>query len=113
MDDSFVTVARVGDIPPGRGAAFLVGDRMVAVFNDGGRFCAIDDYCPHQFASLSDGHLENGIVTCALHGWRFRVCDGTWTDNPRIKTDSFEVRVQGDEIQVCPTPRPKEPGRME
>jgi nitrite reductase (NADH) small subunit/3-phenylpropionate/trans-cinnamate dioxygenase ferredoxin subunit len=110
MDDDFVTVARVGAIPPGQGAAFPVGDRVVAVFNDNGQYSAMDDYCPHQGASLADGQLQDGIVTCPLHAWRFRVCDGTWADNPRIKFDSFEVRVQGDEIQVRRAPRPKDGG---
>ena len=27
--------------------------------------------------------------------------DGTWCDNPRIKTEVFEVRVVDDEIQVA------------
>jgi nitrite reductase (NADH) small subunit/3-phenylpropionate/trans-cinnamate dioxygenase ferredoxin subunit len=107
MEDDFVTVARVGDIPPGQGVAYPVGDRLIAVFNDGGEYHAIDDVCPHQGASLALGDLDKGVVACPLHGWRFRVCDGTWADNPRIKYDSFEVRVQGDNIQVCPTPRPQ------
>ena len=32
----FVTVAKVGAIPEGTGAAFPVGDKLVAVFNLGG-----------------------------------------------------------------------------
>jgi hypothetical protein len=35
------------------------------------------------------------------------VYDGTWADNPRIKIDSYEVRVVGDEIQVASEPKPK------
>jgi nitrite reductase (NADH) small subunit/3-phenylpropionate/trans-cinnamate dioxygenase ferredoxin subunit len=96
----FVTVAKVGDIPEGHGASFLVGQRLVAVFNDGGSYFAINDLCPHMGASLAEGHLEDGIVSCPLHDWRFRISDGTWWDNRRIKTDSYEVRVQGEEIQV-------------
>jgi len=96
----FVTVAKVGDIPEGRGISCLVGDTVVGVFNDGGRYFAINDLCPHMGASLADGELENGVVACPWHAWRFRVCDGTWCDNPRIKTDSYEVRVAGDQIQV-------------
>lgn len=97
----FVTVAKVGAIPEGTGAAFLVGDNMVAVFNLGnGNYQAINDLCPHMGASLADGPLEEGIVTCPWHAWRFRVCDGTWCDNPRIKTDAYLVRVEGDEVQV-------------
>jgi len=96
----FVTLAKVGSIPPGQGATFTVGDRMVAVFHVDGQYYAIDDLCPHMGASLGAGHVENGTVTCPWHAWRFRVTDGTWCDNPRIKTDTFEVRVVGDEIQV-------------
>ncbi len=97
----FITVALVGAIPEGTGAAFPVGDKLVAVFNLGnGLYQAINDLCPHMGASLADGAVENGIVTCPWHAWRFRVGDGTWCDNPRIKTESFEVRVVGEEIQV-------------
>lgn len=104
----YVTVAKVGAIPEGTGAAFPVGDKMVAVFNlGGGRYEAINDFCPHMGASLADGFLEDGIVTCPWHAWRFRTSDGTWCDNPRIRTDAFEVRVEGDEIQVRAAPVPR------
>ena len=96
----YTTVAHVGEIPEGQGAAFPVNGRMIAVFNEGGVYSAIDDFCPHMGASLAGGHLEEGEVTCPWHAWRFRVCDGTWCDNPKIKVDSFEVRVAGNEIQV-------------
>src|SRR3989304_1484599 len=81
----FTSVAKVGSIPDGRGETFTVGDRLVAVFNHGGRYFAIDDLCPHMGASLGGGHVEEGVVTCPWHAWRFRVCDGTWCDNPRLK----------------------------
>jgi nitrite reductase (NADH) small subunit/3-phenylpropionate/trans-cinnamate dioxygenase ferredoxin subunit len=102
----FVTVARVGDIDEGQGIAYAVNGRMVAVFNcGGGEYQAIDDFCPHMGASLATGHLDGCVVTCPWHAWRFDVRDGTWCDNPRIKIDSFEVRVEGDEIQVKVPPR--------
>ena len=104
MMSDFVTVAKVGDVPEGQGAAYLVGEKVVAVFNDGGTYHAINDMCLHQGASLADGELEDGAVACPWHGWRFRVSDGTWCDNPRVKTDRYEVRVLGDEIQVRPAP---------
>ncbi len=105
----FVTVAKIGAIPEGCGAAFAVGESLVAVFNLGqGEYRAINDLCPHMGASLADGTLEGEVVTCPWHAWRFRVCDGTWCDNPRIKTDAFEVRVVGDEIQVSSEPQPRD-----
>ncbi len=96
----FTTVAKVGEIPEGQGVAYQVNGRMVAVFHQAGQYHAIDDFCPHMGASLAGGELDDGVVTCPWHAWRFRVQDGTWCDNPRIQIDHFEVRLQGDEIQV-------------
>ena len=101
----FVTVAKVGDIPQGQGQAFAVNGRMVAVFNEEGKFSAIDDFCPHMGASLAGGYLEAGIVTCPWHAWRFCIHDGRWCDNPKIKIDAYEVRVEGDEIQLRVPPK--------
>ncbi len=105
----FTTVAKVGDIPEGCGTAVEVNGRLVAVFNDGGQYYAIDDCCPHMGASLADGELQQGAVACPWHGWRFDVHDGTWCDNRRVKTDHFAVRIVDDMIQVLVPDRPQEP----
>lgn len=43
----------------------------VAVFNDSGRFYALNDTCTHAQASLADGWVEDDEVECPLHGGRF------------------------------------------
>jgi NAD(P)H-dependent nitrite reductase small subunit len=96
----FHTVAKIGAIPEGTGSTFAVGDRLIAVFYVDDRYWAIDDVCPHMGASLGSGYVENGIVTCPWHAWRFKICDGTWCDNPKLKVGAYEVRVEGDEIQI-------------
>lgn len=100
----YIVVAQVGDIPEGQGRAFPVDDRMIAVFNEGGTYRAIDDACPHQGASLAEGHVCEGEVACPWHAWRFRLADGTWADNPRLKVSAYDVKVEGEQIMVCPTP---------
>src|SRR5947207_7675178 len=107
----FVMVAKVGDIAEGQGQAFAVNGRMVAVFNEGGNYFAIDDFCPHMGASLAGGYLEGGEVTCPWHAWRFCIHDGRWLDNPKVKVDAFEVRVMGDQIEVrVPERKSSQPG---
>jgi nitrite reductase (NADH) small subunit/3-phenylpropionate/trans-cinnamate dioxygenase ferredoxin subunit len=96
----FRTVCRVGDIAEGEGKAVCLGDKIIAVFLADGRYSAIDDCCPHMGASLSDGYVAGGIVTCPWHAWRFRLQDGAWADNPRIHIGCYAVRVEGDEVQV-------------
>ena len=95
-----VTVAKVGDIPEGEAVVVSVRQKDVAIFNVGGKFQAIDDMCPHMGASLAGGHVEGDIVTCPWHAWRFRLTDGAWADNPRIKIGCYPVRVEGDAVQI-------------
>ena len=99
-EEPYVTVAQVGDIQEGHGKAFPVGKRMVAVFLHETKYFAIDDFCPHQGASLAEGYVENCVVACPWHHWRFSLDDGSWVDNPRLSVDRFQVRVVGQDIQV-------------
>lgn len=98
----FVEVAQSKEIPAGEGRSFEVGDRVVGIFNINGRFTAIDDLCPHMGASLSAGHLEveTETVACPWHAWRFHVCSGAWMDNPRVSTDRFELKIDGERILI-------------
>ena len=99
----FQTVAKVGSIPEGEGRAFPVNGQLIAVFLRDGAYFAINDACPHMGASLSAGYLDGTEVICPWHAWRFCVTDGLWLDNPKskVRTESFEVRIVGDEIRVA------------
>lgn len=96
----FHTVCRVDELAEGESRMFEVANKLVAIFRQEGKYFAIDDTCPHMGDSLSQGFVENGIVTCPWHAWRFRLADGAWADNPRIKIGSYPIRVMDGEIQV-------------
>ena len=100
----FRVVCRVGDLPEGSSKTVEVGNQLIALFYRDGQYYAIDDVCPHMGASLSGGEVANGIVTCPWHAWRFRLADGAWADNPRIKIGCYPVRVVGEEIQIAVGP---------
>lgn len=97
----FVTVATLDELPDGTSKCVTFNGKTVAIFHDQGQFYAIDDLCPHMGASLSAGYVENEMVTCPWHAWRFSICDGSWVENPKLKVDSFQIRVQGQEIQIA------------
>jgi nitrite reductase (NADH) small subunit/3-phenylpropionate/trans-cinnamate dioxygenase ferredoxin subunit len=111
----FQTVCRIDEVLEGEGRTVEVGTKLVAVFRERGEFFAIDDVCPHMGASLSGGYVEKGTVTCPWHAWRFRLADGAWADNPRIKIGCHAVRVAGDQLQVklADPPPPKYPPKQE
>jgi NAD(P)H-dependent nitrite reductase small subunit len=96
----FTTVCQADQIPLGEAKTVEVKGKLIAVFHLPEGFHAIDDVCPHMGASLSEGIVEGNIVTCPWHAWRFRVTDGVWADNPRIKIGCYPVRVEDGQIQV-------------
>ena len=96
----FVTVAKVGEIPEGRGHRFVLGKREIALFRVADQYYALDDRCPHMGASLAVGDVQDGTVVCLRHLWAFRLSDGQCLDAPALKAETFEVRVEGDEIWV-------------
>ena len=109
----FQTVCKASDVKEGEGKTVSVGQKLIAVFRMGESLYAIDDTCPHMGASLSGGYVENGIVTCPWHAWRFRLTDGAWADNPRIKIGCYPVRVEGDNVQIQVSPGAAPPGKGE
>lgn len=107
----FQTVANVGDIPEGEGRCFPVNGTMVGVFLHNDEYFAMNDFCPHMGASLSESPVaEDGSVMCPWHAWCFSIKDGTWLDNRKsaIKSPTYPVQLKGGEIQVS-VPLPEVP----
>jgi vanillate O-demethylase monooxygenase subunit len=60
------------EIEPGQLLARTLLDTPVVLFrDDAGRPVALLDRCPHRFAPLSAGHVDQGIVICGYHGLGF------------------------------------------
>jgi nitrite reductase (NADH) small subunit len=106
---TFITVGRKDEIADGQCRTVCGPNKAISVFRVGEQFFAIDDMCPHAGASLGGGHVEDGIVTCPWHYWRFRLSDGAWADNPRIKIGSYPVQIVDNEVRLeIPDPPVKE-----
>ena len=104
----FVTVANAEDIPPGTGRTVDVNGVWIALFNVNGVFFAVDNTCPHAGGPIGEGKLSGEIVTCPWHAWRYRLSDGAWADNPKLKIGCYAVRVEGDLVQIqAPAPNPE------
>lgn len=68
---------------------------IVRVDND---WIAFENNCPHQhFAVLHQGAIEEGKITCPMHGWTFDLKTGTSiTGNGRLRM--FEIRNENTEL---------------
>jgi nitrite reductase (NADH) small subunit len=93
-------LAAVDEVPPGSARELTAGDRVIALYNVGGRFYALDGVCPHAGGPLGEGMLEGTVVTCPWHGWQFDVATGRHCLNPRLEHTKFPLKVEGNDIFV-------------
>ena len=96
----FVNVCSIDQLPVGEARAVEIKGKLVAVFHRPDGFHAIDDVCPHMGGPLSQGEIEGDVVTCPWHAWRFRLTDGVWADNPRLKIGCYPVRIENGQVQI-------------
>ncbi|MGI8467070.1 MAG: Rieske (2Fe-2S) protein [Pyrinomonadaceae bacterium] len=100
-DGKIIIVGKTGDVPSGRGATVKLKDGAeVALFNVGGKFYAIENFCPHKGAPLADSKLDGNTVECDLHGWRFDVRTGFCFTKKSCSIESYEVLVEDDLIKI-------------
>lgn len=95
-----LVVGGIDDLGPGACIRIALpnGDEL-AVYNVGGEYYAIDNFCPHKGAPLSEGALCGHVVECGWHGWQFDVRSGEClTVREMIK--SYRVRVEDGLVKV-------------
>ena len=94
----FVKVAKRSELSSGGGMKVEVNGKEIALFNVDGNFYAIDDTCQHRGGPLSEGSIEDKVVTCPWHGWQYDMTSGACLANPSVAQNKYEVKVEGDDI---------------
>jgi nitrite reductase (NADH) small subunit/3-phenylpropionate/trans-cinnamate dioxygenase ferredoxin subunit len=95
-----ITVGSAEDVPEGRGATVeLLDGTELALYNVGGEFFAIENFCPHKGAPLADGRLCGQMVECDWHGWRFDVRTGQCLTNGS-RVEAYEVVIEEGLIKI-------------
>lgn len=103
---NWIRVTAAADIPPREGRAVRLGDTVVAIFNLGERFVAIENRCPHRGGPLADGIVSSQggavTVTCPMHNWRVCLESGQVL-KPTSETAcqrSYPVKVEDGVVMV-------------
>jgi len=101
MGLSYVPVARVGELLPGKMKPIELGGRQLLLAHAGGRYFAFARECPHEMADLQTGAPEKSQVRCMNHGYCFDLTTGKCVvppNGPSLTT--LPVEVRGEEICI-------------
>ena len=94
-------VASASDVQEGEAFPAELNGTPIALYRVNGQVYAIDDMCTHEFANLSQGFVQDGVVECPLHAAQFDIATGQCLCGPAAQDlRTYPVRVEGDDIYV-------------
>jgi nitrite reductase (NADH) small subunit len=111
-----IPVCEPSELEPGGSRMVEHNGREIGVFNVGGEFYALRNYCPHAAAPLCVGKVggvifsdrphtyeydaDTTVIACPWHHWEFRVDDGTCLTDERARVRTYEVTVEDGMVTV-------------
>ena len=78
---------------------FTVGDKTICIARVNGKYCALDNVCPHQGGPLGMGYVDGNKLVCPWHGWQFDPSTGR-ADGGSDGVAVYEIRIEGDDVLV-------------
>ncbi len=78
--------------------------RAIALFHRDGTAYAVDNRCPHMGFPLSQGTIDDGILTCHWHHARFELAEGDTFDIWADDVQTYPVELREDGVYLDPDP---------
>lgn len=98
---SWICLGKRSQVTPDMPLTVSYGETGVGIYEMDDKLYAIEDVCPHAYALLSQGFVQDGKVECPLHAAIFDIATGECLDGPGgrdLKT--YPVEVKGDDVYV-------------
>jgi nitrite reductase/ring-hydroxylating ferredoxin subunit len=96
------TVAQSADLDPDFPFGCEIGEQKIALYQCDGEVHALEDVCPHAYALLSQGFVDEGKIECPLHAAQFEIATGKClTAIGQRDLKKFPVRVVDGSVQVA------------
>ncbi len=109
-------VAAATELPPGARKIVTVNQREIGIFNLGGTYYGLLNYCPHRSGPLCLGRQrplvvseevyqvgherENEIIKCPWHQWEFDIKTGVALYDEKLRVRTYAVAQEGDELVI-------------
>jgi Fe-S cluster biogenesis protein NfuA/nitrite reductase/ring-hydroxylating ferredoxin subunit len=97
---AWIKVTTIDQVPESGILTGQIGDVPLILYRQGVEITCYRNACSHLAYPLDRGKLENGIITCASHGFQYKLDTGECLTTPDISLHSYPVRIKGDNIFV-------------
>ena len=99
----YIKIGSIDEFEPDVLSKVTIGEEEILIVNSNDKICAISNICSHRGGDLSQGTLEQNIVTCPKHGSKFDFCSGEVLESPaRENQETYSLKIVGSEVQIKP-----------
>jgi len=85
QNQGYVEVGKVSEITNGQMKHLDINGKEIVIANFDGKFYAFDERCGHMNARLSNGNINQNIVTCPFHAAKFDITTGKKVGEPVLE----------------------------
>lgn len=98
---AWIKVCQVSDIDEYMPKAVDVADTKIGIFQLNNKYFAIENVCPHAYALLTEGFVEDGTVECPLHEAIFDIETGNLESGPGCRNlCTYPVKIEGESVLI-------------
>lgn len=98
--ETALRVTSLAELPEGSPYPVVAAGVELILIRRGEAVSALHGRCSHRGALMSDGHLQDDLVVCGVHGWRYDADTGVSPANPAVALTKFPVQVVDDDVYV-------------
>ncbi len=99
-EDGFVALIDEKELAEGKMNVVSYEGTPVLFIKQNSKIYVFDNRCPHMACSLSGGTLEESLVICPCHDWRFNLETGEYKEEPAITLVKYDWKVVSGKIYV-------------
>lgn len=99
-DRGFVDVCALDELPRGAAVARTVRDQALLLYCDGDTVSCVANACAHMGLPMDGGSVDDGVLECPQHGFRYRLDTGECLDVPEVQLLVHAVRVRDGRVAV-------------
>ncbi|WP_436934252.1 Rieske (2Fe-2S) protein [Halovenus marina] len=103
-DDNYVHATPTETAKAESPQTLRIDGKTIGLFYHDGEFYATDNRCPHMGFPLTDGSVDDGILTCPWHHARFEISCGDTFDPFADDVRTYPVEIRDGEVYVDPAP---------
>lgn len=89
------------NVPRGIPQRLMVGGKKVCLVNTSEGYFAVQDKCPHNGASLSNGYCSAlNTIVCPLHRYHFDLRTGQAKSGIADRLETFQIDIREDGVYI-------------